>query len=186
MNLLKKSIALVALVGAITAFSTTRADAAFLTGTFSYVSLDASTDSDGDLTQATLVNVGALVFSGARSGSFTAIPVGSLMTHTDPLVFDPFAAQAPLWTVLGGTWTFDLLTAGVDFADVDTLVLRGTGIFHAPGFDATEGDWILTTQASGGSVGTFSVSQSVPEPLSLSLLGLGLAGVAIRRRRATR
>ena len=67
------------------------------------------------------------------------------------------------------------------------LNLAGNGVLHAPGFDATPGlfSWTGTTTDNltfSFAVQTSAVSNPVPEPVSLALLGLGLAGIAVRRR----
>jgi hypothetical protein len=70
------------------------------------------------------------------------------------------------------------------------LNLSGQGVLHAPGFDATNGlfSWTGTTTDNltfSFAVQTSATSNPVPEPISLGLLGLGLAGIAIRRRTKT-
>jgi hypothetical protein len=69
----------------------------------------------------------------------------------------------------------------------DFLVLSGSGLFTAGGYDATAGSFRFSGNG-GGSTFSFSASQTalnqVPEPATLLFMGTGfvLAGYRLRRR----
>ncbi len=122
----------------------------------------------------------------ALSGDFLGFDaIGGSATHSD-FTFNPFPGGGivPLWTTGGGV-SFDLTTLNILFQNpaVDALTLTGTGVFHAAGFEDTDGTW--TFSANGTNPGNFTFSssnQAIPEPSMLALLGLGLLGFVGSRR----
>lgn len=112
--------------------------------------------------------------------------------------FSPFAPVSSFYSVSTGsnTFSFDLTSLTVNNQNASFLNLSGAGIIHATGFDNTEGTFFLSGQSSNGASQTAKFSWSagsaaqtgdehtgVPEPASLSLVGLGLLAAAMMRRR---
>jgi hypothetical protein len=62
------------------------------------------------------------------------------------------------------------------------LNISGNGVLHAPGFDATEARVTWTGTSSDNQSFVLALHTSVPEPISVALLGLGLLGVFFSRR----
>lgn len=126
-----------------------------------------------------------------RDGTFTSLlPVPFTTGTYKDFIYSPLSVVTgnPIWT-FGGV-TFDLTQ--VTFIDEvgPGLVLLGTGVIKAAGYDDTVGAWSFTTVSTTNSA-IFSwastASASVPDGgTSVSLLGLsllGLAGVAKKLRK---
>ncbi len=68
-----------------------------------------------------------------------------------------------------------------------SLTVNGTGTLHLTGYDATPGTWSFTTQIVNGLQAqhlTWSANTAaVPVPGVLALMGVGLVGAALSRRR---
>ena len=141
------------------------------------------------LATATRVNAFSDVVVQSRDGDFSSVAVGAGVTMAMPWIFSPSTPTLGLWSV--GGFTYDLASSTVVFQGADLLSITGTGTISGNGFDATAGTWNFTSQTPSAN-GIFSFSsgtsaQGVPDGgTTVALLGLGLAGVELIRRKMLR
>jgi len=164
--------------------------ATLISGDVNFLNGGLATTDTGDLATANSITFPSGSTVAAGTGSFSGLSgapvswdIGTLdLTNTNPNLlfasFDVFSFVMESFTVN----RFQI--SGSDF-----LSIGGLGIFSGTGWEASGGTFNITLQESGpnSQLAQFSFSSaahSIPEPTTLAMLGLGLAGLGIARKRA--
>jgi PEP-CTERM motif len=164
------------------------------TYTLGSFAIDAFTNFTGPVaTQSQFVLTSTTVSTGSPTGSFTMVTLPSLMLGTGAA---NFGAPASLNFSDAGLGKF-AATAAVSIASpANTATWDVVGTF-TPGTDWANNGAVLTANEiwsltqTGGPGNAISISATfhspsvaiIPEPMTLALLGSGLAGLAVARRR---
>lgn len=146
--------------------------------------IDASGAQTNDASQAVAVDFQPNNFRVlAADGDFSGL-TGQIGNIAD-LAFDPFVGPiAAFWTVDAFSFELTNVVRVTTNNPTSFLVLNGTGLVSAAGYDSTNAGWSFTSDTTGNGAFSWSAvsATSVPEPGVLALLLLGLVGFGLRKK----
>jgi hypothetical protein len=126
------------------------------------------------------------------TGTWLSVPQNTVAIFK-PFTFNPATAVISLWSFTdptnGKVYSIDASATTMTFvratgsSGLPTLTVSGFGTIHGTLFDDTVGAWDITANSAGGTFSFSASSATVPEPLTLILLGSGLLGLAGLRRK---
>lgn len=130
-------------------------------------------------------NGGAIVVTQGDIGALSSlINFGDSGTLADIPSLSSFTPITGYLT-LGGGVSLDLNSITVNAQSGPApgfLNISGQGTLHAPGYDPTEAQVTWTGTTSDNQSFVLALHTSVPEPITIALLGLGLVALAYSRR----
>jgi hypothetical protein len=130
------------------------------------------------------------------SGSFSTFTFGTTATFF-PIAFDPFTPSQTYTTTDGAGRVASFFTTSLTSSSIlnsnglTNYSVNAAGTARLTGFEDTSGFYLFTANQDGTALGSFSATaiaaaSAAPEPATWAMMigGFGMAGVAMRRRRA--
>lgn len=156
-------------------------------GSIAFGGLAIAKDAANNILTSNLSNAVAVEFNSSivlgRTLDFNAIPLYTAIPQTNFTFLPSFSAVVPLWSHAGSTFSFNLNTLTNIVKTATSITLDGTGVFKHSTLEDTAGTWHMTLNPFSDSELSFSSgSNTVPEPVSLGLLGIGIASLAAKRK----